>query len=221
VLNFALEKAHGTYICRINQDDRMLPHRMDRQVAYLQKNSKVVAVGSHITHFFDDGSKEVVKFLKTDREIREIWHIVGPFADPSVMYRRETALAVGGYDQTFWPVDDTHMWYRMGTKGKLANIPETLVDVRWHAKAGSVYHFRKMAWQIYRVRRWAHVHIQPGTIWHQMFWVAQLTAGMVLSPTMNWKIYRKIKKLIAWYEEKKYHAKKHVSGISNLRLYFN
>jgi hypothetical protein len=36
----------------------------------------------------------------------------------------------------------------------------------------------------------------------------QLAAGMILTPKMNWKIYRYIKKIISWYEEKKHHAKK-------------
>jgi len=160
VLNYALKKAHGKYICRLNQDDRMLPHRMGIQVAFLAKNPDIVAVGSHINHFFENGEMEVLKYLETDREIKEIWHIVGPFSDPSVMYRREIALKVGGYDHSFWPVDDTHLWYRMGMAGKLANIQKPLVEVRWHEKAGSVYFFREMAWQIYRVRRWAHKNIK-------------------------------------------------------------
>ncbi|MDP4011095.1 MAG: glycosyltransferase family A protein [Candidatus Roizmanbacteria bacterium] len=201
VLNFALKKAQGTYICRLNQDDRMLPQRMGKQVEFLSKNPNVIAVGSHINHFFDDGKMEVLKYLETDKEIREIWHIVGPFSDPSVMYDRATALDVGGYDQSFWPVDDTHMWYKMGMKGKLANIQEPLVEVRWHAKAGSVYYFRKMAWQIYRVRRWAHHNIKKGSLGLQLFWIIQLAAGMTLSAKMNWKAYRLIKKGINWYEE--------------------
>lgn len=218
VLNFALKKAQGKYICRLNQDDHMLPHRMARQIDFLKKNQDVVAVGSHITHFFEDGKKEILKYLETDEEIKEIWHIVGPFSDPSVMYRRDIALEVGGYDQSFWPVDDTHMWYKMGLKGKLANIQEPLVEVRWHAKAGSVYFFREMAWQIYRVRRWAHKNVKKGTIAHQIFWLVQLAAGMIMTPKMNWKIYRYIKKIISWYEEKKHHAKK---GVKKIKLALN
>lgn len=216
VLNFALEKAKGTYICRLNQDDRMLPQRIATQVEYLEKNTDVVAVGSHINHFFDDGTVELVQFLETDKEIKEIWHLVSPFSDPSVMYRREVALKIGGYDQSFWPVDDTHLWYRMGMQGKLANIQQPLVDVRWHAKAGSVYYFRQMAWQIYRVRRWADKNVQKATLFHKAFWIVQLASGMILTPKMNWIIYRQIKKLIAKFESSRRRSERseesHITG---------
>lgn len=195
VLNFALKEAKGKYICRLNQDDHMLPHRMGRQVQFLKIHPEVVAVGSHITHFFDDGTKEILKYLETDEEIKKAWLMLGPFSDPSVMYLRDIALKVGGYDQSFWPVDDTHMWYKMGLEGKLANIQEPLVEVRWHEKAGSVYYFREMAWQIYRVRRWAHRHVQKASLGVQLFWILQLIAGMILTPKMNWKAYRLIKKI--------------------------
>lgn len=214
VLNFALKKAQGTYICRLNQDDHMVPNRMGKQVEFLKENKEVVAVGSWITYFENNGHREVLKFLKTDAEIKEIWHIVSPFSDPSVMYHKETAIKVGGYDQSFWPVDDTHLWYRMGMIGKLANIQESLVEVRWHAKAGSVYFFREMAWQIYRVRRWAHKNIQKGSMALQIFWILQLIAGMTLSPNFNWKAYRFIKKIIAWYEEKKHLTKRNIKSMS-------
>jgi glycosyltransferase involved in cell wall biosynthesis len=213
VLNFALKKAEGKYICRLNQDDHMLPNRMAKQIEFFAENPEVVAVGSWITYFEDNGNREVLKFLKTDKEIKEIWHIVSPFSDPSVMYHKQTALNVGGYDQSFWPVDDTHLWYRMGLAGKLANIQEPLVEVRWHAKAGSVFFFREMAWQIYRVRRWAHKNIQKGSIALQIFWILQLAAGMTLSPNVNWKVYRFIKKIIAWYENKKYHTHRKIKNI--------
>lgn len=202
VLNFALKEARGKYICRLNQDDHMLPYRMARQVDFLEKNHDVVAVGSHITHFFEDGKKEILKYLDNDEKIKETWHLVGPFSDPSVMYRREIAIKVGGYDQSFWPVDDTHMWYKMGMQGKLANIQEPLVEVRWHAKAGSVYYFREMAWQIYRVRRWAHKNVKKGSPAHQIFWIVQLASGMILTPKMNWQIYRYIKRMLSWYKDR-------------------
>jgi hypothetical protein len=66
-----------------------------------------------------------------------------------------------------------------------------------------------------RVRRWAHNNIQKGSIPLQAFWIFQLIAGMTLSPNINWRIYRYIKKGIAWYENKKYHTHK---KIKNIRL---
>lgn len=200
VLNFALRTAHGKYICRINQDDRMLPHRIKTQVRYLESNPDVAALGSSIKLFDNNGGHQLVKFLERDDEIKSMWYIVSPFSDPSVMYRRDVALEAGGYDQNFWPADDTHLWYRMGMLGKLANLPEPVVEVRWHNEAASVMFFRKLALATYRMHRWTHENIAPASWYIRLYWIIQLIAGLTLTPQLNWGVYRVMKKIIYRYE---------------------
>ena len=196
VLNYALEHAKGTYICRLNQDDRMLPHRLATQVAYMESHKDVVASGSWIKLFFVNGKSQIVRFLSTDEKIKKMWHIVSPFADPSVMYRREVALMVGGYDQAMWPADDTHLWMRMGTVGKLGNIQKSLVEVRWHKKAASVAHFKTLALSTYRMHMYTHTYIDKASIFTHLFWLIQLICGLTLSPEFNWGVYRVMKRVI-------------------------
>ena len=195
VLNFALDKAHGKYICRLNQDDIMLPDRIKTQVEFLDKNPNIVAVGSWI-ELFDNKNKQILQFLETHEEIKKTWLLVSPFSDPSVMYRKETALKAGGYKQEFWPADDTQLWYRLGKLGKLANIQKPLVKVRWHDKAASVLYFRKLTIKLYHVHRWAHRNIQTAPLFVQLFWIGMLIAGLLFSPQFNWGFYRKLKKII-------------------------
>lgn len=196
VLNFALKKAKGNYICRINQDDRMLPHRLATQVKFLQSHSEVVAVGSSIRLFDEKGNTSNVRFLQKDNEIKRIWQIVSPFSDPSVMYRKEVAIAVGGYKQEYWPADDTHLWIRMGMVGKLANIAKPVVEVRYHKNAASIKHFRKLAIVTYKMHRWMHEFVEQASMAIQLFWLAELAAGVLLTPNINWSVYRFIKKLL-------------------------
>jgi len=196
VLNYALEHAKGTYICRLNQDDRMLPYRLQVQVKFMESHAKVVAAGSWIKLFFENGKSQVVRFLSSDQKIKKMWHIVSPFADPSVMYRREVALMVGGYDQAMWPADDTHLWMRMGTVGKLANIQKSLVEVRWHKKAASVAHFRTLALSTYRMHTYADTYIEKAPLHIHLYWLIQLFCGLTLSPEFNWGVYRVMKRFI-------------------------
>ena len=202
VLNFALKHANGKYICRLNQDDNMLPHRLATQVAFLRKNETVVAVGSSIRLFDEHGNKQIVRFLPTDEQIKQVWYIVSPFADPSVMYRKDVALKAGGYDQDYWPADDTHLWYRMGMKGKLANIQKPVVNVRWHDKAASVFFFRKLALRTYKMHLWTNQHIKQAPWYIHVYWLCQLIAGLTLSPQINWGAYRVMKKIINAYEDR-------------------
>src|SRR3989338_6817820 len=196
VLNFAIKKAQGKFICRINQDDLMLRHRIGIQLKFLKENPEVVAVGSYIRLFDNKGNEQIVKFLQLDETIKKVWHVVSPFADPSVMYRKAVALKVGGYKQEFWPADDTHLWIRMGMVGKLANIDKALVEVRYHRNAASVRYFKKLTLVTYKMHQWMNVYVKRATLPVQIFWVFQLIAGLALSPDLNWKIYRILKRMI-------------------------
>lgn len=202
VLNFGLEKAQGKYICRLNQDDRMLKDRIATQVKYLESHPQVVALGSSIKLFMEDGSTQIVHYLPTDEQIKNMWLIVSPFSDPSVMYQRQLALSLGGYQQEFWPGDDTHLWIRMGMHGQLANIEQPLVEVRYHKNAASVKHWRKLTTVTYKLHRWMHREVQAAPIHIQLFWVGQLISGLILSPNLNWKVYRIIKKVIHFFNSR-------------------
>lgn len=194
VLNFGIKQAKGKYICRINQDDVMRPERLATQVSYFESHPEVVACGSWINMFEEDGSKQTIKFLESDEQIKKIWLIISPFADPSVMYRKTAVIKAGLYQQEFWPGDDTHLWYRLGMIGKLANIQKILVDVRYHKGAASVKYFRKLNDATYRMHRWAHKNVQPASTLTQLFWIIQYVLGMTLSADFNWKAYRIMKK---------------------------
>lgn len=196
VLNFALKKAQGKFICRLNQDDLMLRHRIATQLKFLKDNPDVVAVGSNIRLFDNKGNEQIVRFLQLDETIKKVWHVVSPFADPSVMYRKAVALKVGGYKQEFWPADDTHLWIRMGMVGKLANIDKPLVEVRYHKNAASVRYFKKLTLVTYKMHLWMNVYVKKATLPVQIFWAFQLVAGLTLSPDMNWRIYRILKRMI-------------------------
>ncbi len=213
VLNFALKKAKGEYICRLNQDDRMLPKRLETQIAYLEKHTDVTAVGSSIKLFTNTGKTQIVRFLDDDREIKKLWYIVSPFADPSVMYRKSVAIDAGGYDQYFWPADDTQLWYRMGMRGKLANIRRPMVEVRWHKNAASVKFFRRLAIKTYQMHRWTHEMIGPAQWYIQLYWIIQLGAGVLFSPEFNWNVYRFMKRAIAYYEDRKDRFARYINKI--------
>lgn len=201
VLNFALKKAKGEYICRLNQDDRMLPHRMATQIRYMDNHEEVIAVGSWIRLFDEKGSMLILKFIKDDAEIKRLWYIVSPFSDPSVMYRKDAAIAAGGYFQSMWPADDTHLWYRLGMRGKLANIQRPLVEVRWHPNAASVKYFRKLAQSTFAMHLWTDQYLAKAPWYVHVYWIIQYIAGMTLPPEVNWGAYRAMKRIIAFYEE--------------------
>lgn len=196
VLNFALKKARGAYICRINQDDTMSRDRIAKQLRFLERHPDVVLVGSWIKVENDNGSKHINIFLKDDAEIRKTWLKLSPCWDASVMYRREAGLAVGGYDQKYWPADDLHMWYKLGRIGKIANIQRPLVTIKFHSAAASIKHHKKHLLATYLVHRWAHEFVEEASVPTQFFWLGELAAGYLFPSRFNWYIYRFVKTIV-------------------------
>jgi glycosyltransferase involved in cell wall biosynthesis len=216
VLNFALKQAKGEYICRINQDDEMHPSRIEKQVAFMKNNPDVILVGSWLMVEDENGNRRINKFLEHDEEIKKTWLKLSPCWDASVMYRRESALAVGGYDQKFWPADDLHMWYRLGKLGKIANIQEPLVKIKFHTAAASVKHHRKHMITTYKVHQWANKHIQKADWGTQIYWLCQLAAGFIMPAHLNWFIYRLLKKYFIYRSAD---AKKETSKMKNFLVH--
>lgn len=196
VLNYAIKKAKGEFIARINQDDIMMPNRLEEQIEFLKNNPDHVVVGSDII-LFDENHRliENISFPKTDADIRAQWLLMSPFSDPTVMYRKSAYLKTKGYQKYFWPADDVHMWYQLGKVGKLANLNTILTKVRWHNKAGSIASHRIQMEKTFEVHLWASKNIQEPKLYHWIFWVTQFIAGKIFPPRFNWFIYRRIRQI--------------------------
>jgi glycosyltransferase involved in cell wall biosynthesis len=196
VLNFALRQARGKYICRINQDDQMHPARISKQIKFLQAHPKVVLIGSWLLVEDENSKIRINKYLEDDEQIKKTWLKLSPCWDASVMYLKQAALAVGGYDQKFWPSDDLHLWYRLGRIGEIANLQEPLTKIKFHSGMTSMKYHRKHMETTYTVHRWAHKNVCRASIGTQLYWFSQLVAGYLFPAKFNWFIYRLLKKYI-------------------------
>jgi glycosyltransferase involved in cell wall biosynthesis len=136
-LNRGLHRARGTLVARMDADDVMLPGRLQAQVNYLQANSDVHLAASQVALFSDKpiaaGYREYIRWqnacLSPEAVVNEIY-IESPFAHPSVMFRRETVIALGGYRQGAFP-EDYELWLRMAAAGKkMAKLPNVLLKWR-------------------------------------------------------------------------------------------
>lgn len=195
-LNFGVKKAKGKYIARINQDDIMEPNRLTRQVEFLEKNPDYVVVGGTIQLFTEENENfDTLRFPLKDEQIRRQWMAFSPYADPSVMYRKEAWDKTEGYSQYFWPADDVHMWYQLGSIGKMANLPQVMTFVRWHEQCGSIRIHKLQMKKTWQVHHWAAEMVQKPTLLEFVFWHGQLLASYLFKPRFNWYIYRILRKI--------------------------
>ena len=195
-LNYGIKQAKGKYIARLNQDDILMPRRLEQQVSFLESHPDYVIVGGKIVLFTEDQKTfDIISFPKTDKQIREQWLMLSPYSDPTVMYRKDTWLNTDGYSQYFWPADDVHMWYQLGSLGKMANLPAAMTRVRWHDECGSIKSHRRQMIKTWQVHQWATEFIQKPSLFVQLFWLSQLLAGYFLPPQFNWWVYRNVRKV--------------------------
>ena len=131
-LNEGIELARGKWVARMDADDIALPHRLERQLEWLEETGADIS-GSWIKRF-GTSDKRVLKLRQTDEAIKTEMLFCSPFAHPTVMMR--TALVKQlRYDSTWEKAEDYDLWERAIESGwKMTNIPEVLLLYRVHAK---------------------------------------------------------------------------------------
>jgi cellulose synthase/poly-beta-1,6-N-acetylglucosamine synthase-like glycosyltransferase len=125
------------FIARHDADDRSLPERLARQVAFLERNPQIGVVATGARTIRDpafertDGWKRYEEWLSgsstPERIALDLW-IESPLPHPTVMMRRSAYERSGGYRETAWP-EDYDLWLRMLRCGiRMSRIPEELYE---------------------------------------------------------------------------------------------
>jgi len=124
--NYGLRLARGEYIARIDDDDVWLDDcKLEKQVQFLDTHPEYVLVGTGMISL-DEGGNILAKRLlpENDDKIRDEMLTQNCFAHPSVMFKTSAVMAVGGYSEARRPYsEDYDLWLKLGTNGKLANLP--------------------------------------------------------------------------------------------------
>ncbi|MFG6665055.1 glycosyltransferase family 2 protein [Sulfitobacter sp. 916] len=128
-LNFAIGKANGEYIARMDSDDYSCPTRLEAQVSFLNENQTVAVVGSNAYLVSPAGGIiRETRLPLTPVEIRKSFPRLCALLHPSVMYRKEFIVSNGGYDVSLRRAQDFDLWLRTSREHDFANLPEPLLQ---------------------------------------------------------------------------------------------
>jgi glycosyltransferase involved in cell wall biosynthesis len=138
-LNAGMEACRGAYIARMDADDLAHPERLTLQAAFLDEHPGTALVSSLVEGFpkeeLREGFRIYIEWLNSvisDEDVRREIYVESPFAHPSVMFRREQVLALGGYQERGW-AEDYDLWLRMAQSGaRFAKLPRMLLQWREH-----------------------------------------------------------------------------------------
>jgi glycosyltransferase involved in cell wall biosynthesis len=137
-LNLGLEKSNADFIARIDSDDIMFPSRISTQLDFLMSNPDHVCVGSSLEIFGAGMKKRIKKYPSQHKKIVKHLTYQNAIAHPSVMYRKDSVLAVGGYRRIFEGAEDYDLWFRLSKIGKLYNLKQPLTRYRINSEQYSL-----------------------------------------------------------------------------------
>lgn len=141
-LNRGLELAETEWVAIMHADDVMEPHRLQRQVAFIEAHPNVAVTSSLVYVINGEGERiglsttELSQPGKAQQMVQQN-EVIG-FHHPAAMLRKSVAHEVGGYRQAFWPCEDIDLWNRIAEQGEEILVqPEYLLNYRKHGAAAS------------------------------------------------------------------------------------
>lgn len=154
--NKLIDLAKGEYLAVFDHDDLCRPERFAHQVAYMDAHPEcgVLAGWTQPT----GGGVNV--YPQEDHAIKlammqgiSMWH-------PASMIRASVLRETGArYESAYTPVEDYMLWMRLLPKTIFHNLPEVLIDYRWHASNTSVVRKKELDAQDRRVKAWAKINL--------------------------------------------------------------
>jgi hypothetical protein len=134
-LNQLFAEAHAPLVARLDADDVCEPTRFSQQVAFLDEHPDHGIVGSQASAI-DEAGKRVPRLDApvpcAHEDIVAALPLYSPFYHPAVMVRRDLVIAAGGYRDCFRDTEDYDLWLRLSERTRMANLPEPLLNYRWH-----------------------------------------------------------------------------------------
>lgn len=136
-LNLGLREASASLIARMDADDECHPTRLQAQIGLLQRDPSLSLVSSRVQYGGDSVRNrgfalycDWLNTLLSHEAIHRARFIESPLAHPSVLFRRDAVLALGGYRDGPFP-EDYDLWLRLLENGhRMAKSADTLLT--WH-----------------------------------------------------------------------------------------
>jgi glycosyltransferase involved in cell wall biosynthesis len=138
-LNKGLKLANSEYIARMDADDISLPERLQKQVEFLDEHPEIGVLGTWI-QWIDENSKPSIIIRPPTAPGVIGWFLIfeNCVAHPSVMMRADVIIQLGFYNAEAIHAQDYDLWVRANFITRIANIPDTLVQLRvWEGSISS------------------------------------------------------------------------------------
>jgi len=125
-LNYGLNQCHGEYVAVNDADDYSRHDRIEKQLAFMEKNPEVGLLGT--AKEIHDGVMTWTDNVATeDLIIRELFAHGQPIQHSSAMFRRIMMEKVGGYNEKISFLLDRDIFLRVGRISMIRQLNEPLI----------------------------------------------------------------------------------------------
>lgn len=131
-LNFGLNKCNGDFICRIDADDVWLPNKLQRALLFINKGSDVIGTGCVVIL---NSHNKSYRYDALPFGMRLVLGLGFP-PHSSLVFRRDLAMACGGYDTVWLRAEDLALWLKLlitGAKFSIDNKELVLIEKRYES----------------------------------------------------------------------------------------
>lgn len=153
-LNLSLRQAQGVYVARMDADDIMQTHRLEKQVDFLNHNPQVVVAGSWLKEINKMGEIIGKRQLPTKHKdiYRMMFYAMG-VQHPTLMFNTGLIPKDFNWYQESGYIEDLDMLFRLFRYGKFINLPEYLMFYRVHKENLSLKYPKKTFKEALRIRK--------------------------------------------------------------------
>lgn len=143
----AIQATDAELIAFLDQDDRWLPTKLERQIERLRSDVSVAALHGDVEHIdargerlagsadAENAQRRVIGFDGLDRRqaCRALFRR-NSIRLVSAVVRRRAFLASGGFRGELFGGEDWEFWVRFASRFRVAHLPEVVVERRLHAE---------------------------------------------------------------------------------------
>lgn len=133
--NAGLEAARGEFVAFLDDDDRWLPSKLARQLAYFDDHPDVGVLGCHWTADYSGGRSAAFREPEQVEAEELLWcNFVGG-CSPVIIKRAAVPPAELRFDPAMTTCEDWDLWQRLAGHTAVAIVPEVLVRYQVHGGA--------------------------------------------------------------------------------------
>jgi glycosyltransferase involved in cell wall biosynthesis len=137
-LNYAIDRANGEYIARIDADDVAITDRIENQIAFLLNNTDYGICGTNFIQIDRNGKLiSKVSLPLSDEDAQTLLFFGNVFCHSSMMIRANL-IRLYQYRDEYLVCEDYDLWSRIAKQTKVANLPGFSTLYRMHGNNFSV-----------------------------------------------------------------------------------